>query len=129
MQHLKNSLPKRINIRKNISNFKANENAKLNSIITKIEGLNQIIADQKGIKLEELAGIEEGAQPTDPAKTTSATVNETEETSSSTGFNLSPSELRSRADALYKEAARLRKQADEIDPPKKKAAKAAEAEA
>ena len=33
------------NIRKNISNFKANENAKLNSIITKIEGLNQIIAD------------------------------------------------------------------------------------
>ena len=33
------------NIRKNISNFKANENAKLNSIITKIEGLNQIIAN------------------------------------------------------------------------------------
>ena len=33
------------NIRKNISNFKANENAKLNSIISKIEGLNQIIAN------------------------------------------------------------------------------------
>ena len=35
------------NIRKNISNFKANENAKLNSIISKIEGLNQIIANIK----------------------------------------------------------------------------------
>jgi len=30
---------------------------------------------------------------------------------------------RSQADAMYKEAARLRKQADEIDPPAKKTAK------
>jgi hypothetical protein len=29
--------------------------------------------------------------------------------------------MRSRADALYKEAARLRKEADAVDPPKKKA--------
>jgi len=33
---------------------------------------------------------------------------------------------RSQADALYKEAARLRKQADELDPPKKKATKSTE---
>ncbi len=33
------------NIRKNISNFKANENAKLNNILSKIEGLNQIISN------------------------------------------------------------------------------------
>jgi hypothetical protein len=33
------------NIRKNISNFKASENAKLNSIITKIEGLNKVISN------------------------------------------------------------------------------------
>lgn len=33
---------------------------------------------------------------------------------------------RSQADAMYKEAARLRKQADELDPPKKKAAKVTE---
>jgi hypothetical protein len=34
---------------------------------------------------------------------------------------------RSQADAMYKEAARLRKQADELDPPKKKAVKTTEA--
>jgi hypothetical protein len=33
---------------------------------------------------------------------------------------------RSQADAMYKEAARLRKQADELDPPKKKVTKTAE---
>lgn len=33
---------------------------------------------------------------------------------------------RSQADAMYKEAARLRKQADELDPPKKKTVKAAD---
>jgi hypothetical protein len=37
-----------------------------------------------------------------------------------TNINLSPAELRSRADALYKEAAKLRKEADEKDPPKVK---------
>jgi len=35
---------------------------------------------------------------------------------------------RSQADAMYKEAARLRKEADDLDPPQKKAAKAKEAE-
>ncbi|NBO78827.1 MAG: hypothetical protein EBV27_04210, partial [Actinobacteria bacterium] len=33
---------------------------------------------------------------------------------------LTPAEMRSRADKLYKEAQALRKQADAIDPPKKK---------
>ena len=33
---------------------------------------------------------------------------------------------RSQADAMYKEAARLRKQADELDPPAKKTTKAKE---
>jgi hypothetical protein len=42
-----------------------------------------------------------------------------EETPAQT-LDLSPAEMRSRADALYKEAARLRKEADELDPPKKK---------
>jgi len=34
--------------------------------------------------------------------------------------NLTPTELRSRADALFKQAQQLRKKADEIDPPKSK---------
>ena len=33
---------------------------------------------------------------------------------------MTPAEMRSRADALYKEAAKLRKDADEMDPPKSK---------
>jgi len=33
---------------------------------------------------------------------------------------------RSQADAMYKEAARLRKEADELDPPQKKTAKVKE---
>jgi len=35
-------------------------------------------------------------------------------------LDLSPAELRSKADALFKQAQQLRKKADEIDPPKKK---------
>ena len=41
---------------------------------------------------------------------------------------MTPAEMRSRADALYKEAAQLRKTADELDPPKSKK-KVAEVEA
>ena len=35
-------------------------------------------------------------------------------------FELTPAEMRSRADALFKQAQQLRKQADAIDPPKSK---------
>jgi hypothetical protein len=35
-------------------------------------------------------------------------------------LDLSPAELRSKADALFKQAQQLRKKADELDPPKKK---------
>ena len=85
--------------------------------------LNLLIAEQKGITLNELAGGQ---------KEETSTVEEIgsiSETSKSVSTDsMSPAEMRSRADALYKEAAKLRKQADEIDPPKKKA-KAETAEA
>ena len=35
-------------------------------------------------------------------------------------FELTPAEMRSRADALFKEAQRLRREADQLDPPKSK---------
>jgi hypothetical protein len=36
---------------------------------------------------------------------------------------LTPTQMRSKADALFKQAQTLRKQADAVDPPKKKAVK------
>jgi hypothetical protein len=44
-------------------------------------------------------------------------------------FEMTPAEMRSRADALYKEASKLRKDADAMDPPKSKKKAVAEIEA
>jgi len=88
-----------------------------------LDELNNIIAQQKGVSLNELA-IKDGSNATIPTLVDSnetvvkdAASDETFETSSIT---LTPAEMRSRADALYKEAAKLRKAADEVDPPKSK---------
>ena len=95
-----------------------------------LDELNNIIAQQKGIRLEDLA-IKDGSNTVVPTladkKTEEATVSESVVVDS---VSLTPGEMRSRADALYKEAAKLRKAADELDPPKsKKAAKEATTEA
>jgi len=97
-----------------------------------LDELNILIADQKGLTLEQLA-ITEGemivVEPNAPAtqnkwdkaredRATAKAAKEEAETVAS--IALSPAEMRSRADALYKEAARLRKDADAVDPPKKK---------
>ena len=86
-----------------------------------LDELNNIIAQQKGVTLEQLA-IKDGSNATIP------TINEkpaevvATEVVEEVGIELTPAEMRSRADALYKEAAKLRKEADEIDPPKSKKA-------
>jgi hypothetical protein len=102
--------------------------------------LNQIIADQKGVALEDLAVTEDGAKPT---KKTSETKSQ-EKIVVDQEITVKPdpvkapvaeekpvtvSDLRSMADKLFKEAQALRKKADELDPPKKKAAKAKAEEA
>jgi len=98
-----------------------------------LDELNVLIADQRGIPLEDLSikpdsakeeiVIEEKTVETknkwDKAREEKAEAAKTKEEK----FELSPSEMRSRADALYKEAARLRKEADLLDPPKKKTTK------
>lgn len=108
--------------------------------------LNALIAEQRGVAIDELVNfightadskIDEVARineipsetpklPTgdDTAKTTSASVNQTDN-GLLTDKDLARS-YRSQADAMYKEAAKLRKQADEIDPPQKKTVKAKE---
>ena len=87
--------------------------------------LNNIIAQQKGISLDDLA-VKDVSNSTIPtmAKSSETVVDSTTVIEEKDNFNLTPAEMRSRADALYKEAAKLRKAADEVDPPKsKKAAK------
>jgi hypothetical protein len=90
-----------------------------------LDELNKIIAEQKGITLEQLA-VSDGSK-TPVAKKSSKIIDgyvnpeSTTVAQSTTGdFDLSPSELRSRADTLFKQAQVLRKKADELDPPKKK---------
>lgn len=82
--------------------------------------LNVIIAQQKGITLDELS-IKDSSNSTVPTisekviPSNEAVVEPVIPTES-----LTPAEMRSKADGLYKEAAKLRKEADEIDPPKSK---------
>jgi hypothetical protein len=93
--------------------------------------LNQLIADQKGVTVDQLAISEEGNSDEIVVKEgTVATKNKwdkareeraAKEAVPETNMSLTPAEMRSRADALYKEASRLRKEADTMDPPKKKA--------
>jgi hypothetical protein len=101
--------------------------------LIQLDELNLLIADQRGVTLDELA-ITEGKEvekekikaPTqnkwDKAREDKAAAKE-EKIEAAPAIALSPAEMRSRADALYKEAARLRKEADTIDPPKKKTTK------
>jgi hypothetical protein len=91
-----------------------------------LDELNNIIAQQKGVPLEQLA-VKDGSNTTIPTMPDTKDIKAPEEVvidNGKTDFNLTPAEMRSRADALYKEAAKLRKQADEIDPPKSKKAEA-----
>jgi len=88
-----------------------------------LDELNAIIAEQKGISIDELA-LTDGVNPNPK----SANPNEVKVEEKTVEENLTPAQLRSKADALFKQAQLLRKQADEIDPPKSKK-KTAEVEA
>jgi hypothetical protein len=86
-----------------------------------LDELNNIIAQQKGVKLDDLA-IKDGSNSTIATmpKTSDKKTDDVVVEDVKSDFNLTPAEMRSRADALYKEAAKLRKSADELDPPKSK---------
>lgn len=101
-----------------------------NKDFIQLDELNKLIAEQKGIDLEDLA-ISDGqpkSKKEDFSKTTSSSVNGGDEVISETVHPAlkeevvpaNPAEMRSRADKLFKEAQALRKQADAIDPPKSK---------
>lgn len=87
-----------------------------------LDEMNELIAKQKGVDISELA-VTDGSQQSKEKKKAESKKIVTEEKKevSSDSFEMTPAEMRSRADALYKQAALLRKQADDLDPPKKKA--------
>ena len=106
--------------------------------------LNGLIAEQKGVTVDQLYTFVSGAPKAGEEVDTAKDVGETavpavdtdvpsDVTAQATNTTaLSDEDLaksyRSQADAMYKEAARLRREADELDPPKKKTAKSKVAE-
>lgn len=91
-----------------------------------LDQLNVIIAEQKGMSVGDLSSLVTGGKQT--VKPDPADVKEIESNTSNaplTDKDLAKS-YRSQADALYKEAAKLRKQADDLDPPAKKTSKVKE---
>ena len=83
-----------------------------------LDELNNLIAQQKGVSLEELA-ITDGSTP-NPKPPVKETPQVVEEPKSISIDEMTPTQLRSKANSLFKEAQKLRKKADEIDPPKNK---------
>jgi hypothetical protein len=106
---------------------------KINTAIP-LDELNALIAEQKGIPVDELASLVKGAPKnnnavkSEPITSQEKSVNEP--VKAAENEILSDKDIaksyRSQADAMYKEAARLRKQADDLDPPQKKTVKAKE---
>lgn len=91
-----------------------------------LDELNELIATQKGTTVDKLS-VNDG-KSISKNESKKAEIIDSSIITDSLPINLTPAEMRSRADALYKEAAKLRKEADDIDPPKKKS-KAEKAEA
>lgn len=100
-----------------------------------LDELNSLIAEQKGMAVDDLSSLVSGSPKPDKAKTanSSAQVDSLPTTAVADPINATANQVlsdkdiaksyRSQADAMYKEAASLRKQADELDPPQKKTVK------
>lgn len=93
-----------------------------------LDELNKLIAEQKGITLQQLAdGDLTGKNKAEVTEIASVVDTPTSPTADVLDDSALAKRLRSQADAMFKEAQTLRKQADDLDPPKKKTTKAVEA--
>lgn len=96
-----------------------------------LDQLNVLIAEQRNCTVDDLAGFVSGGRTSDtkPAQP-KVEAKSVETLQASTNEVLTDKDIaknyRSQADAMYKEAAKLRKQADELDPPAKKVARVKE---
>jgi hypothetical protein len=95
-----------------------------------LDELNVLIAQQKNCAIDDLANLVIGARPTDKIQNQIKEEEPIKNITLNSDEPLSDRDLarsyRSQADSLYKEAAKLRKQADELDPPQKKTVKSKE---
>lgn len=96
----------------------------------RLDQLNTMIAEQKNCAVDDLCNFVSGStirnnQTNSEPKKIDIPNTQTDTKSESTNQVLTDQDLarsyRSQADAMYKEAARLRREADSLDPPKKKA--------
>ena len=85
----------------------------------KLDEINQMIADQKGVTIEELAVPD--TTPKAPAPTAPAVEDAIPTGEAPLDDEALAAQYRSQADSLFKEAKRLREQAEELVPTKKKA--------
>ena len=92
--------------------------------VIKLDELNKLIAEQRGIAIEDLAVKSPDPKPTATQESTLATASDVPPAQDGV---LSDEQLaaqyRSQADSLFKEAKRLREQAEELVPTKKKSVK------
>jgi len=91
-----------------------------------LSDLNQLIAEQKGVSVGDLYTFVSGAPKAGTTQSVQEPIPAAEAAPApSTPGVLTDADLaksyRSQADAMYKEAARLRREADDLDPPAKKA--------
>jgi hypothetical protein len=107
-------------------------NPKINTDVP-LDQLNALIAEQKNCTVDELCTFVKGAPQTavpEQVKQTPVEAPAPVRAQAATNEVLSDFDIaksyRSQADSMYKEAARLRKEADALDPPKKKATAKAE---
>jgi len=102
-----------------------------------LSDLNVLIAEQRGVQVDELytfvSGAPKAGEPVGDTPTDSVPSQEPVAAPASTDGALSDEDLakslRSQADAMFKEAQRLRKEAEELVPTKKKTSSKEEAEA
>jgi len=95
--------------------------------------LNSLIAEQRNCTIDDLCNFVKGGPGSNsvnenPVPAPATNVPQTAEKIDVLTDQDLAKNYRSQADALYKEAARLRKEADSIDPPKKKTTKLVDAE-
>ena len=94
------------------------------STVIRLDELNRMIAEQKGVAVEDLATLDAGrsTEVTDMATVSDMPV--AEDTAPTDGAVIDDATLaaqyRSQADTMFKEAKRLREQAEELVPTKKK---------
>lgn len=92
-----------------------------------LDELNKIIAEQKGVTIDDLALTADNQEPTQSKKTNSKSIDIQDNLPTTDNEALTDEALaanyRSQADTMFKEAKRLREEAEKLHPTKKKTVK------